>query len=328
MRSSDLTQVLRNIPNPIDENIVAAIGEDVFAFKHQNETIIQTVDLITPVVDDPYQFGAIAVANALSDIYAKGGIPKYALNIVEFPVSSLPLSYLEEMIKGGRDKALEAGVSIVGGHTIDDSPKYGLAITGFIPEGGELISKSQAQPGDLIFLTKPLGIGIYSTAIDQKLATPEQVQEVVDLMMQLNQKAANAFPKVQVNACTDVTGFGLLGHLTDVAEKSNVSIELDMKRIPFLSDVFHLIGKGAIPEGTLKNQHSFKRKVQQITPLSREEEYLLYDPQTSGGLLIFVSPTEAERLVQEFAKNKVAAFNIGTVIEAGENLIVTKNNLK
>ncbi|PLR83670.1 selenide, water dikinase SelD [Bacillus sp. V33-4] len=328
MRSSDLTQVLRNIPSSKDKNIIAGIGEDVFAFEHTNGTIVQSVDIITPVVDDPYQFGAIAVANALSDIYAKGGIPKYGLNIIEFPISSLPLSYLQEMIKGGRDKALEAGVSIVGGHTIDDSPKYGFAVTGFIPEGANFISKSGAMPGDLIFLTKPLGIGIYTTAIDQKLASVEQMEEVVSLMMKLNHDASKAFRKVQINACTDVTGFGLVGHLTDVAEKSNISIELYNDQIAFLPDVFQFIENGAVPEGILKNHYSFHKNVKHLTSLSREEEYLLYDPQTSGGLLIFVSPAESENLLQEFEKNNVTAFHIGKVVEARDARIETKNTIK
>jgi selenide,water dikinase len=320
--------VLRNIPATNDQNVIAGIGEDVFAFTHKNETILQTVDIITPIVDDPYQFGAIAVANALSDIYAKGGIPKYALNIIEFPVSSLPLSYLEAMIKGGTDKAIEAGVAIMGGHTIDDSPKYGFAVTGFIPEDGKFISKSGAKPGDLIFLTKPLGIGIYTTAIDQKVASEQQVTEVVSLMMTLNRDASEAIRKVDVNACTDVTGFGLLGHLSEVAEKSGVSVELFNDKIPCLPEVFQLLEHGAVPEGIIKNHYSFNKNVSHTAELSREEEYLLYDPQTSGGLLVFVSPDEADNLIREFTEKNVPVYNVGKAVAERTVRIQTKNKIK
>lgn len=320
--------MLRNLPGTDDSKVIAGIGEDVFAFTHQNETILQTVDIITPIVDDPYQFGAIAVANALSDIYAKGGIPKYALNIIEFPISSLPLSYLESMIKGGADKALEAGVAIVGGHTIDDSPKYGFSVTGFIPEGGKFISKSGAKPGDSIFLTKPLGIGIYTTAIDQRLANEQQVNEVVNLMMTLNHDASEAFLKVDINACTDVTGFGLLGHLSEVAEKSQVSIEIFNDKIPYLVDVFQLLEHGAVPEGIIKNHYSFRKNVFHRDALTREEEYLLYDPQTSGGLLIFVSPDQAEKLQNYFRERSLPLYEIGKAVELKETRIDTINKIR
>ncbi|WP_041965243.1 selenide, water dikinase SelD [Mesobacillus selenatarsenatis] len=328
MRSSDLAQVLRNLPDSSDQKIIAGIGEDVFAFTHQNETLLQTVDIITPIVDDPYQFGAIAVANALSDIYAKGGIPKYALNIIEFPISSLPLSYLETMIKGGADKAMEAGVAIVGGHTIDDSPKYGFSVTGFIPEGGKFISKSGGKPGDLIFLTKPLGIGIYTTAIDHKLASEQQVNEVVELMMTLNREASAAFLEVDIHACTDVTGFGLLGHLSEVAEKSRVSIEIYNDKIPHLDDVFPLLEQGAVPEGIIKNHYSFHKNVRHRDALSREEEFLLFDPQTSGGLLIFVSPEQAEILKKYFSDKSLPLYEIGKAVEQKEKLVETIKNIK
>jgi selenide, water dikinase len=320
--------VLRNLPGTADQKVIAGIGEDVFAFTHQNETILQTVDIITPIVDDPYQFGAIAVANALSDIYAKGGIPKYALNIIEFPISSLPLSYLEAMIKGGADKALEAGVAIVGGHTIDDSPKYGFSVTGFIPEGGKFISKSGAMPGDVIFLTKPLGIGIYTTAIDQKLAIEQQVNEVVDLMVTLNRDASEAFLKVDIHACTDVTGFGLLGHLSEVAEKSQVSVEILNDKIPYLEDVFRLLGQGAVPEGIIKNHYSFHKNVIHRDELTREEEYLLYDPQTSGGLLIFVSPEQADNLKSYFLERGLPLYEIGKAVEQKASQIETINKIR
>jgi selenide, water dikinase len=320
--------VLRNLPGTVDQKVIAGIGEDVFAFNHQNGTILQTVDIITPIVDDPYQFGAIAVANALSDIYAKGGIPKYALNIIEFPTSSLPLSYLEEMIKGGADKALEAGVAIVGGHTIDDSPKYGFSVTGFIPEGGKFISKSGAMPGDVIFLTKPLGIGIYTTAIDQKLANEQQVNKVVDLMMTLNRDASEAFLQVDIHACTDVTGFGLLGHLSEVAEKSEVSVEIHNDKIPYLDDVFRLVGQGAVPEGIIKNHYSFHKNVIHRDELTREEEYLLYDPQTSGGLLIFVSPEQADNLKSYFLERSLPLYEIGKAVEQKASQIETINRIR
>ncbi|MRH41643.1 selenide, water dikinase SelD [Aquibacillus halophilus] len=323
----DLTQVLRNIPEPNDKQLLAGIGEDAIGYRWQNETMVQTVDMITPVVDDPYQFGAIACANALSDIYAKGADPLFALNIIGFPATTLPIHYLEEMIRGGVDKVLEAGAYIAGGHTIDDtSPKYGLSVTGKIPAGNSFIRKDGAKVGDAIILTKPLGIGIYTTAIDQKLATKEQAEVVINQMLKLNKNASLAMRQVETHACTDVTGFGLIGHVCDVAENSNVTVELDLQHTPYLPDSFFLLKEGATSEGMDNNLFSYRSRVRNMVEISTEEEQLLYDPQTSGGLLIFIAAPQVDELLKELSNQGENGYVIGKVLEKNEVPIITKNS--
>ncbi|WNF39080.1 selenide, water dikinase SelD [Bacillaceae bacterium IKA-2] len=317
MRSSDLTQVLRNIPISNDKNLIAGIGEDAVAYNFNGQTLLQTVDVITPVVDDPYQFGAIAAANSLSDIYAKGGTPLFALNIIGFPLTSLPLSYLEEIIRGGVDKVSEAGIAIVGGHTIDDVPKYGLSVTGYIPDGKTFISKEGAEPGDLVFLTKPIGTGVYITALDQNVATNKQINEVTNYMIKLNKNSAEAMCQCVIHACTDVTGYGLIGHSSDIAEKSQVTIELVVKDIPLLKDALSLLDRGLESEGINNNFQSFNSKVEHLRTLPKNQEMLFYDPQTSGGLIIVVAPDQAEKLQSEIKLRNETLIQIGTVKEQG-----------
>ncbi|KHF41193.1 hypothetical protein LQ50_05385 [Halalkalibacter okhensis] len=322
----DLTQVLRSIPEPKDKHLIAGIGEDAIGYKWQNDTMVQSVDMITPVVDDPYQFGAIACANALSDIYAKGADPLFALNIIGFPTSTLPIHYLEEMIKGGVDKVQEAGAYIVGGHTIDDTcPKYGLSVTGKISDGNPFIGKNGACVGDAIILTKPLGIGIYTTAIDQKLATKEQEEAAVNQMLKLNKYASQAMRQVETHACTDVTGFGLIGHLCEVAEQSSVTIELNLEQVPYLPDSFTLLREGAISEGMYNNISSYRSRVRNKNIITTEEEQLLYDPQTSGGLLIMVSQSQVDAFLTKLSDQGESGYVIGKVLEKDEVPIITKN---
>lgn len=319
---------MRNIPDLQNKELVAGIGEDAIGYRWQNEIMVQTVDLITPIVDDPYQFGAIAAANALSDIYAKGADPLFALNIIGFPTSTLPLHYLEEIIKGGVDKIQEAGAYIVGGHTIDDtSPKYGLAVTGKIASGERFIYKKGACVGDAIILTKPLGIGVYTTAIDQKNATTKQQEEVISLMLKLNKDASLAMRQVDTHACTDITGFGILGHLYEIAESSQVSIELDLQAIPYLSDVIPLLKMGATSDGLFNNLTTFKTKVHYTNPITSEEEWLLHDPQTSGGLLIVVPKDQVDSLLTKLADTDNIGYVIGIVTEKNDVHIITKNTI-
>lgn len=316
---------MRNIPVSPDKQLIAGIGEDAIAYSWQNEIMVQSVDMITPVVDDPYQFGAIACANALSDIYAKGADPLFALNIIGFPTSTLPLHYLEEMMKGGVDKIQEAGASIVGGHTIDDAcPKYGLAVTGKIPSGERFITKRGARVGDAVVLTKPIGIGIYTTAIDQKIATKEQEEIVVNQMLKLNKSASLSMRQVQTHACTDVTGFGLLGHLCEIADNSQVSIKLNLNHIPYLNDVFSLLIEGATSEGIFNNISTYKTKVRYTDKITSEEELLLHDPQTSGGLLIVVPQDQLDELLTNLSDKEISGHVIGTVIEKTDVQIMTK----
>lgn len=318
---------MRNIPVSQDKQLVAGIGEDAIGYLWQNEIMVQSVDIITPIVDDPYQFGAIACANALSDIYAKGADPLFALNIIGFPTSTLPLHYLEEMIKGGVDKIQEAGAYIVGGHTIDDAcPKYGLSVTGKIPNGERFIGKKDACVGDAVILTKPLGIGIYTTAIDQKIATKEQQDLVVKEMLKLNKDASLAMRQVETHACTDVTGFGLIGHLCEIAENSQVSIEIDLQDVPYLSDVFSLLKEGGTSEGLLNNLSTYKTKVRYSESITSEEELLLHDPQTSGGLLIVVPQVQVEELLSKLSDKGNKGYVIGRVMEKSEVQITTKRS--
>ncbi|MDP7127996.1 MAG: selenide, water dikinase SelD, partial [Candidatus Marinimicrobia bacterium] len=215
--------------------------------------IVQTVDFFTPIVDDPYQFGQIAAANSLSDIYAMGGTPIFALNIVAFPINDLPKDILTEILQGSADKALEAGITIVGGHSIDDKePKYGLVVTGEVEEQN-LVKNNGAQPGDALILTKPLGTGIIATAIKKGKADSDQIDAAVLSMSTLNKAAAEAMNGLDVHAATDVTGFGLLGHLLEMCKASNVSAEINFKNLDFLPGVRELAEKGIIPGGSKRN---------------------------------------------------------------------------
>lgn len=279
--------------------------------------IVQTIDYITPVVDDPYQFGAIAAANALSDIYAMGAKPVFALNLVGFPSQSIPLSILEAILQGGADKAAEAEVSIVGGHSISDhAPKYGLAVTGLV-HPDRMITKKGARPGDVLVLTKPLGIGVVTTAIDRRLVDRPTEERVVKLMGLLNREAAEIMVSVGVNACTDITGFGLLGHLREMLVASGVGAVVAASRVPLLPETMELLRAGAVSGGTHNNYRFLRDLVGWDPSLPREMRLVLCDAQTSGGLLLAVPRERKQRLLaalREGAQTPVAA-EIGEIIE-------------
>lgn len=258
--------------------------------------VVQTVDFITPVLNDPYAFGAVAAANAISDICAMGAKPVFALNIVEFPVKSLPLEILETILKGGSDKAMEAGVCIAGGHSVEDNaPKYGMAVTGLV-DPRKIVSKKGARPGDVLVLTKPLGTGIITTAIDQELAGGAMEKEVYRVMAHLNKKASEVMLEVGVSACTDVTGFGLLGHLAEMMLAGNVAADLFFSKIPVIPGTKKLAETGAVPAGAHNNYNHIQKMVGWHEIGDQTEKILLTDPQTSGGLLMAVSPERAQRL--------------------------------
>ena len=261
--------------------------------------IIQTVDFFTPVVDDPYQFGQIAAANALSDIYAMGGEPLFALNIVGFPINDLPKSILTEILQGGADKADEAGIPIVGGHSVDDKePKYGLVVTGEIHK--DIIWKnSGARPGDALVLTKCLGTGIIATGIKKGLAKPESIESAINSMSSLNKNSSEELRSYNVNAVTDVTGFGLLGHLKEMCENSNVSSKIKFQDLLFLDGAKELAMSGIIPGGTRRNLKSFKKFISFSKHISETEQLLAADAQTSGGLLISMSMGDAKSYVKK-----------------------------
>ena len=258
---------------------------------------MQTVDIFTPIVDDPYWFGVIAAANALSDVYAMGGVPRLALNFAGFPRAKLPLDVLGEILRGGADKCAEAGVTIIGGHTIDDpEPKYGLAVTGFV-HPDRIITNAAARPGDRLVLTKPLGMGIVTTALKQGKAGQAAVDEAVRIMAALNRPAAEAMITVGVSAATDITGFGLLGHLAEMTRGSGAAARVRLREVPILETAWPLVQARAIPGGTQRNRESL-RDVVSWDGVGEDAQILLCDAQTSGGLLIAVPEARCDALVR------------------------------
>ena len=278
--------------------------------------LVQTVDFFTPIDDDPYTFGQIAAANSLSDIYAMGATPLFALNIIGFPINTLPKSDLTKILQGGIDKAEEAGISIVGGHSIDDpEPKYGLVVTGEVDEDN-LITNSNAQPGDKLILTKPLGTGIIATAVKRGMADKTAMAKSAQSMATLNKLAAEVMKEIGVNAATDVTGFGLLGHLSEMCEASCVSAKIDYSALPFLPSVKILAEQGTVPGGTKRNLKFVKDKVQFGEQLMDIDKILLADAQTSGGLLISLQAQKAEKYISKFNElSEIKAVIIGEIIK-------------
>ena len=272
-------------------------GDDAAVYKMSDElAIISTVDFFPPIVDDPFKFGEIAATNALSDVYAMGGKPVIALNIVGFPID-LPHEILGEILSGGASKADEAGVLIVGGHTVDDAePKYGMSVTGVV-HPGEQVTNAGAKPGDVLVLTKPIGTGIITTAGKQERASAEVIDRAVEIMGQLNRKASEAMMHVGVNACVDITGFGLLGHLRLIAQGSEVRARVSVSEVPVIEGVAELLDMGIAPGGTHRNLESLDGVVDWHPDISDQTQILLADAQTSGGLLIAVAPEKTEALL-------------------------------
>ena len=283
--------------------------------------LIQTVDFFTPIVDDPYMFGQIAAANSLSDVYAMGGEPKIALNIVGFP-NCLDPSILGDILAGGADKVKEAGAVLVGGHSVqDDEPKYGLCVSGFV-HPDKIYKNYGCKPGDVLILTKQVGSGIINTAIKADMASAKAIKEVETAMASLNKKAKEVVDDYPVNACTDITGFGLLGHCVEMAEASEVTFELNVHDIAYFDEAEAYAKMGLVPAGAYKNRGYSETKVE----MSRIEEHfidLLYDPQTSGGLLLSVEPQYVEAIMEEFEKKRLdtKVSIIGTVTEKSDKLI-------
>jgi selenide,water dikinase len=289
--------------------------------------IVQTVDYITPVVDDPYAFGAIAAANALSDLYAKGAQPVTALNLVGYPIKTLPMSLLGEILRGGADKVMEARASVVGGHSIEDNePKYGLSVTGIV-HPDKIIRKGGAKPGDLLILTKPIGIGIITTGIDRGVVDEAAIAKVTKVMTTLNKEASLAMQEVGVHAATDVTGFGLLGHLHELVQASGVGAKVDLEKIPVLPEAWDLARREVIPEGTHNNYRYLADYVNWGRIISYDVQMILCDAQTSGGLLIAVSPENASRFMKVLQQKGVEdARIIGEIIPEVAGMIrVTQN---
>lgn len=283
-------------------------------YKINDDTaIIQTLDFFTPIVDDPYTFGQIAATNSLSDIYAMGGEPILALNIVCFP-NCLDINILGEILKGGADKVKEAGAIIVGGHSVQDNePKYGLSVMGRV-HPDKVLPNANSKPGDILILTKPLGTGVINTAIKGEIAEDKHIKEAIKHMTTLNKYAADLARNYKVNACTDITGFGLLGHACEMAEGSNVCINIKSSSIKFIKGAVEYAKMGLLPAGAYRNKKHIENKYE----ASITEEYvldLLFDPQTSGGLLYSLPENEAYKLLKDLNNNGIDAFIAGYVTE-------------
>jgi selenide,water dikinase len=294
-----------------------ATGDDAAVYVLPGgQGLVQTVDFFTPIVDDPYDWGRIAAANAFSDVYAMGGKPALALNLVAWPVKELPLHMLARVLEGGAQVAREAGVLILGGHSIHDpEPKYGMAVTGFV-DPDAVVRNSTMRPGDRLVLTKPLGLGILTTAVKRGEATAEQLERAVETMTALNAGASEAMLEVGVSACTDVTGFGLLGHLYIALDASGASAVLDASAVPLLPGTLELAEAGVVPSGTRDN-HSFVSGSVDWGDLVESEQLVLADAQTSGGLLISVPQKRVGRLGEALASRGLIAAEVGAV-EAGD----------
>lgn len=313
LRPQLLEEILKKIPVPDDKNILvgANTSDDAAVYKLDDKTaIVQTVDFFTPIIDDPFDFGAIAAANSLSDIYAMGGKPLFALNVVGFPSNRLPMTVLEEILKGAQYIADKAGINIIGGHTVDDTePKFGWSVTGMI-HPDKVVTNSSAKIGDVLILTKPIGTGILSTALKQNMLDENSILELKNTMIELNKAASETMNEIGVSACTDITGFGLLGHLLEMMNASGKTAVIEMNKVPLLNKVLDLAASGIIPGGTKNNyEHTFKH-VRYSNDISELRQLILNDAQTSGGLLISVPENKTDLLMDGLKKRKVLAAEI------------------
>lgn len=329
MGHESLTQVLRHLPEVTDKNLLVGIksADDAGVYKLTEElAIINTLDFFPPIIDDPYTFGQIAAVNALSDVYAMGGVPRLAMNIVAFP-AGLDLSILEEIINGSMNKLSEADVLLVGGHSIEDKEiKYGLSVTGLV-HPKKVITNAGAKPGDRLILTKPIGVGVITTALKRRKIEPDEVQDAIDSMKALNDKASSAMQEIGVNACTDITGFGLLGHAMEMAEASGVGMIFKVRDIPFFPNALELVKKSANHPKTIKsNKEYLANKIKISDDIKPEYENLLHDPQTSGGLLISVSTEKFQNLLERLSSAGVQASVVGEVAKKRDGAVIIVEN--
>lgn len=311
-----LSKLLEDLKVNTDPNLLVGFdkSDDAAVYKVSDDlALVQTLDFFPPIADDPYTFGQIAATNALSDIYAMGGEPKLALNIMCVP-RDMPKDAVHELLRGGYDKVYEAGALIAGGHSIlDDEPKYGLSVTGFVhPE--KMLTNSGAKVGDILILTKPIGMGIITTAAKADLVSDDILQYVYKLMSTLNKNARDIMVKYDVHSCTDVTGFGLMGHLFEMAQGSDVHITVNVDNVDLIKEALELAKMGILPEGMYRNRE-FAEKGVDVGNIPLEKQDMLFDPQTSGGLLISVSEKDAINLFNELKDNVPSAQIIGTVEE-------------
>jgi len=324
-----LEEILKYLPLPADPNILVDIDthDDAGVYRVNDElALVLTTDFFPPVCSDPYEFGQIAAANSISDVYAMGGDPILALNIMMFPAAKLPMEAYAEILKGGFDKATEAGVRIIGGHTIDDfPPKYGLAVVGYIhPQ--KIITNAGAKPGDSLILTKPIGTGIIMAGQRLGMAIDADIAEAKKLMKLLNKTGADVMKKYNVKGATDVTGFGLVGHALKMAKASKVSIKINMKKVPLIGDVYNMIDDGCIPGASFRNLEFAENDTLFAPDLDYNLKMIAFDAQTSGGLLFCAPPDKVDKIMADLQDAGLRnAKVIGYVTEPEEKLIYLNN---
>ncbi|MDQ2742738.1 MAG: selenide, water dikinase SelD [Chloroflexota bacterium] len=320
---AELTQVLRHLPRSQDANLLAGENpaDDAAVYRLTDDlALVQTVDFFTPIVDDPYTYGQIAAANSLSDVYAMGGTPITALNIVAFPIKTLPAGILEDILRGGAEKAAEAGVPIVGGHTVEDEePKYGLAVTGTVHPRHFLTARG-ARAGDVLVLTKPVGTGVISTALKAGAASKAHLAAAVRWMTTLNRDASRLMVVHGAHAATDITGFGLLGHLADMCSASGVSATVSASRVPLLPGAIEYARQGFVPAGSAANFQDLGGRIRFQGDVPEVLQTLLSDAQTSGGLLLSLPPEQVRNFVRS-AQAHVLAAAIGKVGDSSDRSV-------
>ena len=308
-----------------NENLIVGIetSDDAAVYKLSDEiAVIQTLDFFTPVVDDPYTFGQIAAANSLSDVYAMGGKPTLALNIVCFP-NCLNIDILGEILKGGADKVIEAGAIVIGGHSVqDDEPKYGLSVMGIV-HPSKVLKNYGCKVGEVLILTKPLGTGIIATAIKAQLASKEAYDVAVQVMTTLNKYAGEIIIEHDISACTDITGFGIMGHCYEMAKGSNISLKLFKENIPYIKEAKEYAQIGLVPEGSYNNRKYLEGKYE-LRSIPEWFEDILFDPQTSGGLLVSCTKTEASKLMIKLNELKLKSQIIGEVFPLQDKYIIVE----
>lgn len=314
LRPQDLEKVLQQLPVPNDPNVLVGTdtSDDATIYQiNKDQALVQTLDFFTPIVDDPYSFGAIAAANALSDVYAMGGRPMFALNIVGFPDKRLPMSVLEDILRGAQDKAQEAGISILGGHTVEDTePKYGMVVTGII-HPDKVMKNVGARENDRLILTKPIGTGILATATKRGLTRKDTIELMTNLMSTLNKVAAEVMSDFDVSACTDVTGFGLMGHLREMVKGTDMGVTVESHSVPVIPEAREFAVAGIIPGGTKNNMAFVEEDMIWSETLPETEKLLLCDAQTSGGLLMAVSEEQVDSLMEALQQKGITSAMIG-----------------
>lgn len=320
-----LSKILNKLPKMHNDNLIVGIetSDDAAVYKLSDDlAAIQTLDFFTPVVDDPYTFGQIAAANSLSDVYAMGGKPTVALNIVCFP-NCLNIEVLGEILEGGADKVIEAGAVVIGGHTVsDDEPKYGLSVMGIV-HPDKVLKNYGSKEGEVLILTKPLGTGILTTAIKADMASKEAYNEGVEVMSTLNKYAGEIITEHYVSACTDVTGFSIMGHGYEMASASNVTFRLYKDKLPIIEGIKEYAMMGLVPAGSYNNKNYLDGKYE-LKNVELWMEDLLFDPQTSGGLLISTTKEESVRIMEKLDKLELKSAIIGEVISLQEKYIIVE----